>query len=307
MAGISCCFGLYNYGRGDCVTIIDEVVGFIQVPLRKSDGTENKIVLGSPFTSTQVTALLVNADRKARWYPGPRMFAVDLPIADTVFDEASDGTKSFVREGIWSFTGEVRDKDAVPATLKKMKAAHCTEWGTYLITKSNQLVGEVSLDGASLYPLRANEASNDPKMMFKNATTTNKIMVAFDFNNLVKQENLYVITGEEVGIDFNRLQKLTDVTITVSDITTTGATFSVKTSYSQGLHPNYDVLGQTDLTDFEVTNVTDGSPVTILTIDEVSDGVYEATWAAQGSADAMHVEMDIATTFYEGSADFLIP
>ena len=307
MAGVSCCYGLYNYGRGDCVVIIDEVVGAIQVPLRKSDGTENKIVLASPFTSTQVTALLNNADRKARWYPMPRMYAVDAPIADTVFDEASDGTKSFVREGIWSFTGEIRDKDAVPAMLGKLKKARCTEWGVYLVTKSNQLVGEVSIDGTAVYPLRVNEASNDPKMMFKNATATNKIMVGFDFNNLVKQENLYVITGEEVGVDFNRLQKLTDVTITVSNITTTGATFKVKTSFAQGLQPNNDVVGLTELTDFEVYNNTDGAAVSITSLDEVADGEYEADWTAQTAADSLTVSMNIADTFYEGSADFLIP
>jgi hypothetical protein len=252
--------------------------------------------------------LLVNADRKARWYPGPRLYAVDLPIADTVFDEASDGTKSFVREGIWSFTSEIRDKDAVPGMLKKLKASRCTEWGVYLVSKSNQLVGEVSIDGTSLYPLRANEASNDPKMMFKNATTTNKIMFNFDFNNLVKQENLYVITGSEVGVDFNRLQKLTDVTITVSNITTTGARFAVKTSFSQGLQPNNDVVGLTDLTDFVVYNNTDAASVSVVSVDESAEGgEYDVTWAAQTAADSLTVSTDIGTTFYEGSADFLIP
>ena len=122
MGNVCCNSGLQNYGRGQCVTQIDRVVSLVIVPEFDSSNAYNQIILATAFDATTLTGLVTNADATKRWVKMPRFYGVSTPIADTVFDESTDGTKSFVREGIWSFAGETRDKDAIAGILKKMKA-----------------------------------------------------------------------------------------------------------------------------------------------------------------------------------------
>jgi len=274
----------------------------------------NGIGLAGPFGQTQITTLLTNnPEGQNRWTPSPRMYAVTLPVADTVFDEATDGTKSFVREGIWSMAAEIRDRDAVPPVLKKLKKMRCKEWSCYLVTRDNQLVGRINAEGTIMYPLQSNSGSIDPKMMFRDAAATNKIMFGFDFDNLIKQEDLYVLQGEDLTtpVDFLRLQKNTDVTITVvGNPTTTSVVVDVKSDFATGLTPNNDVVGLDGLADFALFNETTGHtsiPITAIDEDPLVDGRYELTFGAQTSGDEMYIEMATPQIFFEGNTTFEIP
>lgn len=305
---LSCLCGLKNYGRGQCTTVIGTPVSVALQNRIDSSGVVNRIDLNAAFTLTTLNGLITNVDTKKRIVLLPRMKGMDLPIADTVFDEATDGTKSFVRDGIWGITGEVRDKDAVPPTQKKLKKIRCNDASAYIVTEENQLVGQLSVDGNYMLPLELNTASADPKMMFKNSTTTNKIMFAVDFDNIVKQENLYVLDGEELGIDFRRMQQLTDVNLVIGDgtgdVTTTTVTWGAATDYVNGLKPNFDVFGLTDPTDWVLRNLTDASTVTFTSVVEISDGKYTGTYVAQTAGDEMELSAATTVNFYVGSTTY---
>jgi hypothetical protein len=311
MSTLSCLCGLKHYGRGQCTVQIGIPAGAILQNRIDSTGVANTIDLNAAFDSAALSALITNADPKKRLIKMPRMRAMDLPTDDTVFDEASDGQPSFVREGVFRVTGEIRDKDAVPPTLKKLKGIRCSDASLYIVTVDNQLVGQLSVDGEYMLPLELNTASVDPKSMFRNDTTTNKIMFNAVFDNIVKPENLYVLDGNDLGIDFLRMQQLTDVNIVMETgaggVTATTATFSVKSDYAMGLHPNNDIVGYTDNTDWVLTNKTDSSTVTITNVDEDAslDGKYTITFAAQGAGDVMEITPAIGTTFLTGSATFI--
>lgn len=303
MGNVCCNSGLQNYGRGQCVTQIDRVVSLVIVPEFDSSNAYNQIILATAFDATTLTGLVTNADATKRWVKMPRFYGVSTPIADTVFDESTDGTKSFVREGIWSFAGETRDKDAIAGILKKMKALRCSNFSAYLVTASNQLVGQIVGNGI-MRPLKINGGSLDPKMNLRDDSTTNKIMFGFDFDNLVKQENLYVLDGTDLSVDFLNTRQLTDVSITKTDLTATTIEVDLKTSFVQGLTPNNDVIGLLAAA-FKLENLTASTTVTITTVveDVNIDGRYLITFPAQTTTDRMKLSM-VLTSYYNGSYEF---
>ena len=307
--GVCCSSGLKNYGRGKCVTQIDSVVGIIALPTFTNSNVRNEIDLSAVFTQSTLTGKITQADPGQRWVKLPRLYAVSLPVADTVFDEASDGTKSFVREGIWSFSSEIRDKDAISGILKKLKALRCSEWSMFLVTRSNQLVGIGVSNGTeidTMRPLTVNSGSIDPKMMLRSDSETNKTMFAFDFDNLMKQEDLYVLDGNDLGIDFLGMRQLTDVNVIKNgSVTSTTVEVDLKTDFVNGLTPNNDVVGLV-AGDFVLENVTTSSTLTISSVveDATVDGRYLITFTAQTAGDVLELSLDL-TSFYNGSLEFV--
>lgn len=306
MSQVCCLSGLENYGRGVCPTQIDTPVGIIAVNQFDSANAVNQIDLTAAFTSSTLTGLITNADPTKRWVKLPRFYGVTLPIADTVFDEAADGTKSFVRDGIWSFMGEVRDKDAVAAVLGKMKAMRCSNWAGFVVTKSNQLVGIRKAGATTMQPLAVNGGSLDPKMMMRDDANTNKIMFGFDFDNLVKQEQLYVLDGNDLGVDFLGMRQLTDVNIvqTSTAITATTIEVDLRTDFANGLLPNNDVVGLLAAS-FVLKNLTTAATVTITSVAEnvTIDGRYLVTFPAQTATNRLELSLALSS-FYNGKLEF---
>lgn len=303
-----CCrAGLKNFGRLGCTTQIDRVVVDAFTPTFDATNQYNRIDLDAVFTQTTLTNLITNALPQNRIVASPKLKNVTLPTADTTFDTATDDSKSFVREGLLSFAGEVRDKDAVPPMLKNFKSLRCKDVSVYLVTASNQLIcRKVAGDDQYVYPLTINSGSVDPKMMFRNDTETNKIMLGFDFESNVKPEDLYVLDGNDLGVDFVNMRQLIDVNIleTATAITATTIEVDVKTNFAQGLHPNNDVVGLT-APSFALKNLTTASTITITTVveDVAVDGRYLITFPAQTAGDVMELSM-VLTTYYVGALEF---
>ena len=260
--------------------------------------------MNAAFTALTLTGLITNADPTKRWVKMPRFYGVTLPVADTVFDEATDGTKSFVRDGIMSFTSELRDKDAVPAVLKKLRQSRCSEYGIYLVSKSNQIVGRI--EGDYMYPISINSGSLDAKMMFRDDTNTNKIMFGFDFDSLMNAEDFYVLDGEDLSVNFLSMRQLTDVNIvqTSTAITATEIEVDIKSDFVQGLIPNNDIIGLLAAS-FVLKNLTTATTITITTVveDLSVDGRYLVTFPAQTAADVLELSLQLSS-YYNGKLEF---
>jgi hypothetical protein len=122
-----------------------------------------------------------------------------------------------------------------------------------------------------------------------------------------------IISKTVKSIDFTDLPKIIDCNLKASTITTTNVSVAVNTDFRQGqritgVNEPGNVNGLL-VTDFLVTNVTDGLVITPSGVVEL-DGVYTFTYAAQTSNDKMEISIKVDTAEvvnYSGKVTFLIP
>ena len=260
MAGCNCNAGLGNTGRPGCVPIQSVTSKLIMVPLNANDGTLNGIDLSAPLPTWN--DLVNEADASKRWFPLPAFENVELPKAESQFEEANSGRMAFLREGKRSFSGELWGEDSTPTLLGKMKAGRCVNFGVYVVDVTGNLIG--SKVGGYLYPIPVDNQSWNPTFMFATDSTVQKIMLTFDFDRVVDDSTMYMITATEANLDFNTLAGLIDVNLAVaSQVTTVSVTLDATFDYGTALNPILlqGVTGLTDWDIYDVTNaVTFGNP-----------------------------------------------
>lgn len=293
--GCNCNMGLSNTGRPNCVPIQSVTSKMIMVPLKDSTGADNFIDLSSALPTW--STLINEADASKRWFPLPVFENVDLPKADSTFDEANSGRMVFIRQGKRSFAGELWAEDSSPTLLGKLQNNRCVDFGVYLIDVNGNLVG--SKVGEGLYPIPVDNPSFDPKLMFATDTTVQKIMVAFDFDRLFDESTMYMITPTEAGVNFNTLEGLIDVNVTNATKTTTTLTFDAVLDYGTALNP-IKFIGAVSA-DFDLQNLTTGLAVSVTAV-ENTDGNYTLTYTAPTTGNSM--ELTIAKTGFVGTYAF---
>lgn len=266
MAGCNCNVGLSNTGRPGCVPLQSVTSKLIMVPLAANDGTLNGIDLAAALPTW--SDLINEADASKRWFPIPEFENVELPKADSQFEEANSGRMAFLRQGKRSFAGELWGDDSTPTLLGKLSAGRCVQFGVYIVDVNGNLIGSKS--NGFLYPIPVDEQSWDPKFMFATDSTVQKIMLGFDFYRLFDESTMYMITTTEAGINFNDLTGLIDVNLTVdSQVTTVSVTVLAAFDYGTALNPII-FQGATNSADWSIYNVTTS------TLIGVPSGVTEA-------------------------------
>lgn len=265
--GCNCDAGLSNTGRPSCIPIQSVTSTMIMVPLKTSAGTLNGLDLTA---SIPVWNDLINeADASARWFPLPQFENVELPKADSQFEEANSGRMAFLRQGKRSFTGELWAEDSSPQLLSKLQNNRCVDFGVYIIDVNGNLVG--SKDGDYLYPIPVDNPSFNPTYMFATDSTISKIMVAFDFDRLFDEGTMYMVTPEEAGINFNDLSGLVDVTFAdVVEVANTSITFNAEFIYGTAYNPlllkglvpaDFELYNNTTSTSETITGVVENIPL----------------------------------------------
>jgi len=253
--GCNCEAGLSNTGRPNCVPIQSVTSKLIMVNLKANDGTENYI---DTSTTLPVWSTLVNqTDASKRWFPLPSFENVELPKADSQFEEANSGRMAFLRQGKRSFAGELWGDDSTPTLLGKMNAGRCVEFGIYIVDVVGNLVG--SKVGDKLYPIPVDNESWDPKFNFATDSTVQKIMLGFDFNRLFDESTMYMIQPDEAGINFNDLEGLIDVNF--ANVVQTAADITFDAQFDYGTAVNALVFKGGVPGDFKLTE--NGAVVTI--------------------------------------------
>lgn len=260
MAGCNCNAGLGNTGRPGCVPIQSVTSKLIMVPLTANDGTLNGIDLSAPLPTWN--SLVNEPDASKRWFPLPAFENVELPKAESQFEEANSGRMAFLREGKRSFSGELWGEDSTPTLLGKMKAGRCVNFGVYVVDVTGNLIG--SKVNGYLYPIPVDNQSWNPTFMFATDSTVQKIMLTFDFDRLFDDSTMYMITATEANLDFNTLTGLIDVNLAVaSQVTTVSVTLDATFDYGTALNPIL-LQGVTSTSDWEIFDVTNqlslGSP-----------------------------------------------
>ena len=252
MAGCNCNAGLGNTGRPGCVPIQSVTSKLIMVPLNANDGTLNGIDLSAPLPTWN--SLVNEPDASKRWFPLPAFENVELPKAESQFEEANSGRMAFLREGKRSFSGELWGEDSTPTLLGKMKAGRCVGFGVYVVDVTGNLIG--SKVNGYLYPIPVDNQSWNPTFMFATDSTVQKIMLTFDFDRLFDDSTMYMITATEAGVDFNTLAGLIDVNLTeVLPATPGQVVLNASFDYGTALNPIL-LQGVTGLTDWDIYDVT---------------------------------------------------
>lgn len=285
--GCNCNVGLSNTGRPNCVPLFSVVSSLIAVPLFANDGTRNGIDLNASLPTW--SDLVNEADASKRWFPIPAFENVEMPKADSQFEEANSGRMVFLRQGKRSFSGELWADDSTPTFLGKLQASRCVDFGVYAVDVNGNLIG--SEEDGYLYPIPVDNASWDPKFMFATDSTTQKIMLGFDFDRLFDESTMYMITVDEAGINFTSLKGLIDVDFVDVTLTTGDATVTAQFQYGTAL--NKLKLKGAVVGDFSVYNNTTAASVALASALEGPDGTYVLTFgAAQTAGDSLTISVN---------------
>ena len=240
MAGCNCDMGLGNTGRPNCVPIQSVTSKLILVPLYDSTGVANSINLGD-LPLDFYTDFVNNADPSKRWFPLPEFENVEMPKADAQFEESNSGRMVFLRQGKRSFTGELWADDSSPTLLGKLQNNRCVDFGVYIIDVNGNLIGSQPIEDnvnpvKFLFPIPVDNPSFNPTLQFATDSTTQKIVVAFDFDRNFDESTLYMITSAEGGTDFLSLDGLVDVNFYNVGNTTSSIDFDAWLSYGTALN-----------------------------------------------------------------------
>lgn len=282
-----------NTGLPNCQSLMSVARNFIVVPTFDSTGAKNFISTAATLNAAYFSDRINHADGSKRWYPIVDLKNVTAEKGDSIYESFDDQSKIFIQEGIRSVNALIAKQG--PTYLKKIKDYRCTEVSLYVIDKAGNLIG--SLDEAGkLYPIRIDNESWDPVLVWGSDTTVQKILLKFDFDIDAKDENLEMILASDIPtINLLNLKGLLDVYAVYSNITTTG--FRAKLTYSFGSVITKNPVKGLVVTDFvseitaatsKVRNTTTSADVALTSVTESADGQYDFVFAAQTSANILH-------------------
>jgi len=207
MSGCRCNIGLANTGRPNCIPIQSVASRLIITELGN-----NLDLFPAGDIPENIENFFTNPTHE-RWFPLPRFENVEIPKADSKYEEAPSGRKVFLRQGKRSFMGELWEGDSHPHYLKQLQDMRCTKFGAFIIDVNNNLIGLRTGDEGFLRPIPLDNASWDPQMVFPTDSSTQKIKLSFDFDLNVDEGDLFMLSFEEIGYDFGTQNGLIDVTI----------------------------------------------------------------------------------------------
>ena len=229
--GCKCDLGLSNTGTPNCITIQSVTSKLILVPLINNDGGYNSISL-SGTTASIINDKINEEDASKRWFPLGTFENVTMEKAESSFEEAPSGKKVFIKQGKRSFAGELWS--TTPTLLGKIQDNRCVEFGVYIVDVNGNLIG-LNKNQGNLRPIPVDNQSFDARLMFATDTTIQKIMVAFDFDRLVDESQLWMITPEDAaGFNFNSVEGLLDVRLFTENTSVNGFSVLAQLDYGTG-------------------------------------------------------------------------
>ena len=267
--GCNCEMGLSNTGRPNCLPLQSVTSKLILVPLQDNAGAYNGINLTGALPTW---ANLVNdTDPSQRWYPLPAFENVELPKAETVFEEANSGRMAYLRQGKRSFSGELWAYDSTPQFLGKLASGRCVDFGVFIVDINGSLIG--AKVGTNLRPIPVDNQSWNPTLMFATDSTVQKIMLAFDWNRYFDESTLWMVTADEASQNFNDLKGLLDVNL-INPIQVANTSITVDATFDYGTALNPLKFKGALLADFDLYDNTNAAPFVITAVSEPNDGEY---------------------------------
>lgn len=280
-----CDAGLSNTGTA-CTPLQAVARQYVVVPKFKADGTLNKLdvtaTLDSAFWNTQL-----NAVSEERWRPLPTIQNVADEKADNTVQTFNDGSTAFIAEGARTVTGFMPGQ--APHLVGQINNFRCFEVAMFVIDKEGNLIGKCIEDGF-LHPICLEDDTISATYVKNDASSTvSGVNLNFTWSLDEKDENLSMITLDEMTNAIAGSKGLLDITSSYANITTTGFDVTLTVDgYGTKKTPVLDkglVLG-----DFSLFNVSTASSIVITSVTEdTAGGTYTFVIPSQTSTDVLRL------------------
>lgn len=265
----SCDTIMGNTGYPSCLDVLKVGKGVFFVPTYDSTGARNFIDATDTLNDAYFEALISNVDKTKRFYPLQKMKTIASTRAEDVVETFSDGTRRKLKDGIRDFSFDIIEGGA--QLKKQLDSGACTDMSFYIFN-AGQLIGmDLTGERLELHPIKIGKDSLSVSYIFSDDAVGEKLNVSFQFDQDEYDGNLALVTAEE-DVVFTEYRGLIDIYATYSSITATGFTAKLQTRYGALNSSRADkglLIG-----DFALYNITDSTSITITSVTEVSDGVY---------------------------------
>jgi len=246
-----------------------------RIPLYTNTGVRNGIDLAQIEDAVYMNGLINQADPSARLSPLPKSVTILREQADDLSETFADQSTANTFDGILSVVNTIAGINASPAMAREIENDECAVYGEYIVDVCGSISGG-SVENNILYPLAVNSDSLSVRYMTNEYEAKQKIMLSYQYDTLVKDNQLYTVNAEDIGIDLLEIQGLKALNVTLSSPLTTGVSANVTTifGYANDLEPVTGLLPG----EFVATNLDDNTSITITGAAESPDGFYVLTY-----------------------------
>mgnify|MGYP003655753189 FL=1 len=280
-----CDVGLSNTGTA-CTPLQAVARQYVMVNKYKADGTLNKLVVAAGTYTTSFWNTQLNAVADERWRPIGVVKNVADEKADNITQSFNDGSTAFIAEGARTVAAFL--PGAAPHLVGQINDARCIEIAMYVIDKDGNLIGK-EIEEGFLHPICVENDTISASYVKNDASATiSGINLSFTWSLDEKDENMTMITVDEMTDGVSGISGLLDIAASYTSITTDGfvATLTVN-GYGTALTPVYD-KGLVFPGDFSLFNDSDSLAVTITSVTEsTGGGVYTFIIPTQSTTDSM--------------------
>lgn len=287
----------------------------IYVPRFDDEGNENVLLRSelASFNQAFFQAKVTDPDPSKRWYPIGTFTDPTDPREDPVFQEHSDGSRDFIRQGRKTFSGMLIGYE--PAYGAVIKSLACQLGGIFTIDNCGEPTGlfcEDSTDSENdaFKPMPLNASSIYSIFNSKSVTnsTAQNLMISLDFDMLMSDDNLRKLSDTDMnGANLLTLEGLRPTLSTISSEAVTGFVADIELDFARGIGASVPVTGLV-LADFRLYNETTLTAVTITSVTESPKGTYTFVFPTQTSGDVLTLTQASGTTKPFGiEAEITIP
>ena len=267
-----------NTGVPSCVAIGDIARCLIFDTELTSSGVIKERSVSDLYSFSVVETWLNAVNFDDRWLPTPELENVENIRDEAVFQEFNSGNKAKVRDGFKNFTGYL--VQAPRELVGQLKQLACSDFGAYIIDKSGNLMGYKGSSASVLRPILIDKNTVDVQFVEATDSEVAMIMIKFQWKQSMLDENIKLISADEMDYGCADLYGLLDVC--------GNPTPSSATEFSVTLTTNYGTkVGGLVAGDFTLTNESTSASVTPTSVTESANGVYDFVIPAQTTGDVL--------------------
>lgn len=303
LVGCSCGSGNGNTGLPQCISNLGITIGNGIQQMVADDGTRNGYDLSASL-GTKFVDSLTDTDVTKRMYPLRDFKNMDFPKEDTQYATNTDGSKTFLREGIQSFTAELHDVPAgFDSKLQNMKCKNNGVWGFSVEGAYGMLVGTM------WYPININSFA--PTFKMRTPAAPQMEMVAYDWDGTANAGQLWLVPWADLGTTYEAMLGLLDANFEeqaapVAALGSTTVEVRVTTDYGAGLLTSQTVDGLITADFILYENGVDVTVASGFVATETVDDKYTGVYTQQTVGASMSLEL-VLSSGYEGAYAYTEP
>lgn len=290
----TCVNNINDLFAADCPFGLKVMAKLFFQPIKDSQGNKNGFDSVADFNLANINTALADSDQFARFYPADDTVEnVEDVRGDSITQEFSSGNVAYISQGGRTIT--VFYPYANPQLADQYKSLQSLNVGfTYADIDGNYVYQTDAATHKKVYPINILKGSLNPTVIPATDTTVPGVQIQFTVPKTFDDSLTRVIPRDIHGIDlFNDIAARKQVFAPTSTAIATKTTIELTTVYDA---PVTGLL----IGNFALYNNTTTAAVTIDSVTEISDGVYElahASGVTAGNVLAPTVTFSPATTY----------